>query len=775
MAEFAKENLFDNVKQLDNNTYRVCFKAPPRIVSDGIWGGQKNGRKPMKSFLPLFELQVLIIFVVTQICHFFFKRLRLPFLVSQIMAGIIIGISIQEEPTRDLMAKLFPFGSHDVISTISSIGFVLFIFINGVEMDFSMITRTGKKAWTLATIGLVLPTMIGYPLLQYILTKKPDLNSMRTDLMVSSALHNLVSFAVIYKTLNGLQMQNSELGRLALSTALSSDILSTTMACVIKAAMANGTKAKMLNSFYLIAFVTLIPLVFRPIMFWVIKNTPEGRPVSNGVVYLIILMVFGLGWISININQDFLLGAFILGLAVPEGPPLGSTLVKKLRFFGNWFFLPIFVATCTMKANFSFNHRPNVVIATSLVALLTHVVKTLAIFLPALWCKLPVSDALSLALILNSKGEMEVGLSSSQFDNKMIGGHTYGTMMISIMVTASIVQWSVKSLYDPSRKYAGYQKRNLMDMKPDSELRVLTCIHKKSHIVPITNVIDLFFPSLENPMTVDVLHLIELVGRSLPVFVSHRHQRVKSSHKAYSDDVIIAFDVYEHDNAGAVIVNTYTSISLPTLMHEDVCNLALDKVASMVILPFHQRWSIDGAIECDDKNMRALNKKVLDIAPCTVGILVSRGQHSIKESHTRLAVIYLGGTDDGEALCIARRAIKNPRVRLVVYRLVHKHYTPHCNDDLEDFMVTCNAIGNVCCTDVTVEEGSKTACFLRDIVNEHDLFIVGRRHELELPQLEGLTSWSEFLELGVIGDFLASPDFGSRASILVVQQQVSKT
>ncbi|MED6173669.1 hypothetical protein PIB30_061799 [Stylosanthes scabra] len=675
------------------------------------------------------------------------------------------------------MAKLFPFGSHDVISTISSFGFVLFIFINGVEMDFSMITRTGKKAWTLAIIGLVLPTLIAYPLLRYVLvTKSNNLNSMSYDLMVAGGVHNLVSFAVIYNTLNGLQMQNSELGRLALSTALASDMLSTTMACIFKAALANSAKAKMLNSIYLLAFAILIPLLFRPIMFWVIKNTPEGRPVSNGVVYLIILMVFGLGWISIKINQDFLLGAFILGLAVPEGPPLGSTLVKKLRFFGNWFFLPIFVATCAMKADFSFNRQPDVVIATSLMSLIVHVVKTLAIFLPALCCKLPFSDALSLALILNSKGEMEVGLTSSQFDKQMIGGHAYGTILISIMVTASIVQWSVKSLYDPSRKYAGYQKRNLMSMKPDSELRILTCLHKKSHIVPITNVIDLFFPTLENPMTVDVLHLIELVGRSLPVFVSNRHQRVKSSHKAYSDDVIIAFDVYEHDNPGAVIVNTYTSISLPSLMHEDVCNLALDKVASMVILPFHQRWSIDGAIECDDKNMRALNNKVLDIAPCTVGILVTRGQHSIKESHTRLAVIYLGGRDDLEALCIARRAIKNPRVQLVVYRLVHKHYMPRYTDDLlEEFIGSFNAIGNVCCKEVVVEEGSKTASFMRDIVNEHDFFIVGRRHELDLPQLEGLTSWSEFLELGVIGDFLASPDFRSRASILVVQQQVSKT
>lgn len=377
---------------------------------------------------------------------------------------------------------------------------------------------------------------------------------------------------------------------------------------------------------------------------------------------------------------------------------------------------------------------------------------------------------------------------------QIIDGETYGMMMISIMMTASIVQWCVKLLYDPSRKYAGYQKRNITSLKPNSELRILITIHKQNHISPIIQFLDLCCPTTEHPLVVDVLHLIELVGRTTPLFIPHCLQRLPSGgshHKSYSDDVIVAFDIYEHDNPNAASVNTYTAISPLCLMYEDVCHLALDKVSSIIILPFHQRWSNDGGVESDDKKIRSLNRKVLEIAPCSVGILVTRAsassskqardsdsQYSSSSSScctTRLAIIYLGGRDDEEVLCLAKRAIRNPRINLVVYHLVDKD----CSiEELEDLMVILEdyygGAKNVRYQEIITKDGSQTACFLREIVNEHDFFIVGRRHGIHTPQTDGLNNWSEFPELGVVGDFLSSPDFKSNAFVLVVQQQLSR-
>jgi len=357
-------------------------------------------------------------------------------------------------------------------------------------------------------------------------------------------------------------------------------------------------------------------------------------------------------------------------------------------------------------------------------------------------------------------------------------GQIYAVNVISIMVVPCIVKWLVKILYDPSRKYAGYQKKNIVSLKPDAELRLLACIHKQYNISAITDALDVFSPTTEKPIIVDALHLIELVGMSSPIFISHHLQKtVSGSHKSYSDDVILALDLYEHDNYGGVTAHTYTAISPPTLMYEDICQLALDKVASIIILPFHIRWTIDGATKSDDKNIRSLNCEVLEIAPCSIGILVSRS--SLKNnSSIKLAMIYLGGRDGREALCLAKRAIRNPGINLVVYHLTSEHHMPNLeylldNEALEEVKKLLHyGWKNVFYQKLIVNDSPGTSTVLRDIANEHDFFIVGRTHDSDLPLIEGLTKWTEFSELGVIGDMLALPDLGSRAGVLVVQQQV---
>lgn len=52
------------------------------------------------------------------------------------------------------------------------------------------------------------------------------------------------------------------------------------------------------------------------------------------------------------------------------------------------------------------------------------------------------------------------------------------------------------------------------------------------------------------------------------------------------------------------------------------------------------------------------------------------------------------------------------------------------------------------------------------------MLVVGRRAESrELPLTADISDWSEHLKLWVLGDLLTSVDFGSRLSMLVVQQQ----
>lgn len=352
-------------------------------------------------------------------------------------------------------------------------------------------------------------------------------------------------------------------------------------------------------------------------------------------------------------------------------------------------------------------------------------------------------------------------------------------LLISVLIIAILVPSMVNYLYDPSRKYAGYQKRNIIDMKPNAELRILACIDSQYDVAPVIDLLDVSCPTGGSPISVNALHLIELVGRASPVFIAHHIHEKVTFNIHFSEKVIGPFNRYQLNNQGAVSANIFTAISPSNLMHEDICTLALDKLTSIILLPFHRKFAFDGSIESEDNTRRALNCSVLERAPCSIGIIVHRGHLRHLSSLYRIAMIFLGGHDDREALTFAKRVTKDPgSFSLTVVRLdaedgktMNDWEKVLDNEVLKEFKQKSVANAHVTYIEERAKDAVQTTRILRSIMNEFELIIVGRRNGLDSPQTLGFSEWSEFPELGVIGDLLVSSDFECNASIFVVQQQ----
>lgn len=364
---------------------------------------------------------------------------------------------------------------------------------------------------------------------------------------------------------------------------------------------------------------------------------------------------------------------------------------------------------------------------------------------------------------------------------QIIDAELYALLFYFILFMSIVVPMLVTSLYDPARKYAGYHKRNIMALKPNSELSIVSCIHVPDDVTAAINLLDVALPSKDSPMVVNVLHLMKLRGQSTPIFISHDKRRSPNV-SSYFENIIVSFDKFEGTNWGAISVNAFTAVSSPNFMQEDICTLALDKASSLIILPFHRRWYIDGNIESDDKYIRTLNSKVLEMSPCSVGILIDRGKINrpvyddpLSEPEYHVAVIFIGGHDDREALTFAKRMALNTRVTLTVIHLVAAENEVKGDNwgKMLDTVILRDVQKNgyIHYEEMKVSDGPETARILHSVVSEFNLIIVGRRADVESPQTSGLSQWSEFPELGALGDLLASKDYSGRCSVLIVQQQ----
>ncbi|XP_010520390.1 PREDICTED: cation/H(+) antiporter 4 isoform X2 [Tarenaya hassleriana] len=725
-------------------------------------------------------------------------------------AGILLSKTFVKENTA---IRVF-FSSKDyketAVGLMAAVSYIMFWFLMGVKMDIGLIHSRGKRAITIGVSSVLLSvlvcSMVYFGNLWEFGSKegKPDTNTL--EAVVIYSIQCLSSFPVAGNLLFELRLQNSELGRLAMSSAVICDFISGILAAsLIFLKELNDDKVRIGSTFIgdvfyiarpvnraitLGAFLFFVIYIFRPLMFSIIRKTPSGRRVKTLYISFIIVIVFGSAIVANWAKQFVAIGPFILGLAVPHGPPLGSALIEKFEpaFFGT--LLPFFVATSATEINIgaiqSWNDFTNIIS----IVFLALVVKFVLTALPALFFRIPPADCFALSLIMSFKGIFELGAYALAFNKGSIRPEVFTVVSLYIMLNSAIIPPILRRIYDPSRVYAGYEKRNMLHLKPSSELKILTCIYRTDDIRPMINLLEASCPSRESPISAYALHLMELVGQANPVFISHQMQSGKAEDISYSDNVVVSFEQFRNDHYGFVSVNIYTALSVAGTMHDDICLLALNNRTSLIVLPFHQTWSVDGSTIISDSSMiRELNKSVLELAPCSVGVFVYRssyGRKTIRDtvsthsSSYQVCMVFLGGKDDREALILARRMARDSRINLSIVRLISPEQKIREQMDWESMIdsellkeVKKNTKTNseILYTEEVVRDATETSELLKSMANDYDLFIVGRGKEREMSMTDGLEQWSEFSELGVIGDLLTLRDFECQASVLVIQQQ----
>ncbi|KAF3656376.1 putative disease resistance response protein-like [Capsicum annuum] len=116
-------------------------------------------------------------------------------------------------------------------------------------------------------------------------------------------------------------------------------------------------------------------------------------------------------------------------------------------------------------------------------------------------------------------------------------------------------------------------------------------------------------------------------------------------------------------------------MELSESMHEDIVASAERERVAMIILLFHKHPRLDGHLETTRTGLRRVNRRVLQHAPCSIGILVDRGfggASHVSSSNVDFSVtaLFFGGHDDREALAYGVRIAEHPGISLVVVQFI---------------------------------------------------------------------------------------------------------
>lgn len=342
-----------------------------------------------------------------------------------------------------------------------------------------------------------------------------------------------------------------------------------------------------------------------------------------------------------------------------------------------------------------------------------------------------------------------------------------------MLIVTGIARPLIAHLYDPSSRYLGMCKNSIMLNQPNDELRMLLCIENADTVPTLISLLEAMQGN--RPITLFALNLMELKGRGAAVL----EQTDANSKLPTSNQAAKALNALAERNMGRLIVRHFTSIAPFASMHDDICTLAADQVTNIVVLPFHKQFTIDGAVGTTSPSLRMVNQNVLAKSPCSVAILIDRGQIvacSKPSPVFHVCLLFLGGMDDCEALAYLTGFIHNQMVAVTfIWIRPWEEAGQQAEAGMEVEMVSqfkARTAGNerVTCKEELAKDAIDTTRVIGSLKDYNcDLCIVGRYHEPDSEILAGINDWSECPELGIIGDMLATPDF--QFSVLVVQQQ----
>ncbi|CAK9164136.1 unnamed protein product [Ilex paraguariensis] len=761
----------------------VCYYLN-QINSRGVWFRDD----PLAYSVPSLLLQLSLISIITRSIHLLLKPFGQPLIVSQILGGVILGPSILGQNSTFLV-KVFPNKGRVLLETISVFGFMLFIFLIGVKLDPSMVFRSGKKALAIGVLGFFVPYgLTGFTafLLNHFLSLD---NNILKVLPYIVPMQSMTAFPVVACFLDELNILNSEIGRLASSSSFICDVCHWSIMTVKFAAeLAKAKSLKITVGSFLSGVLFIIAIVFgiRPAALWAIRNTPEGRPVKEIYVFVALVALMACGFIGEAIGLGALIAALALGLVIPDGPPFGAALVERLDCFVSVLLMPLFFTMCGLQLDvFSIQKLKNVGVL-QLIVLVAFIGKIMGTMLPPLFCRMPFRDALSLALIMNSKGIVELAILNDFRQSEDMTEECYAILIISMVVVTGVISPLVKVLYDPSKRYVAYKRRTILHIRHNDELRILACVHSQDNAQSIISLLQVSNPSKESPVNLVVLHLVKLMGRASSLLVAHMQREKPSINPGQSERIFNAFRKIEQQKPGLITVHCYKGISPYAMMHNDVCSLALEKRTILIIVPFDKHWTYGEQAETSYA-FRHLNKNVLQKAPCSVGILIDRGNQKksryviTEPSLYRVGVLFFGGADDREALAYAKRMSEHPNVIVTLIRFTASDSSAEIvggtargkmldANVLSEFKINTQRSERVLYQEEVVANGMGVVAVTRSMGNGYDLVMVGRRHG-ESQIMCQLTRWNERGELGAVGQILAASDFKGGAAVLVVQQQ----
>ena len=375
-----------------------------------------------------------VILLATLIGGQFSARLKLPAVVGELLAGIIVGPAVLNlvQPT-------------EIIKVFSDIGVIFLMFLAGLDSDLKTLKRLLRPSVLVAGFGMIVPIIIAY--FTGILFAFSQVESLFLGLTFSATSVS-ISVAVLQEM---GRIQGKE-GMTILGAAVADDLLSILLLSIVSGLTgvsepgSDKDKDLILSLLTQAAFLILLVFVSVYVIPRLINLSQRlTLPVPETLVAMIIVVLAS--WGAEKVGLSNVIGAFFAGLALNR-TSAQKTLKKNFTVIGYSSFIPIFFVSIGL--NMSIKGILNDFILFFVLVIGSVFSKLVGAGLGAKIAGFSNSSALLVGTGMVSRGEMALVVAQMGLTNHLLAPAAYSTVIGAIIMTTVVspflLKWSISKM-----------------------------------------------------------------------------------------------------------------------------------------------------------------------------------------------------------------------------------------------------------------------------------------------------------------------------------------
>ena len=406
--------------------------------------------------LLLVLLQLAVLLLVARGLGELMRRIDLPPVVGELLAGVLLGPSLLGWALPALQAGIFPKSQaqSDLLAVISWLGVLFLLIVTGLETDLNLILRKGKTALLISLGGIVVPFSTGFvlgELLPESFLAKPT-ERLIFSLFIATAM-SISAVPVIAKVLMDLNLIRRDIGQITLAAGMTDDTIGWILLSVV-AGLASSGHFDLTTVFRSIIgavlFLTIAFTIGRTVVDQILRWVDNQIGGATASLSIVLVLAFFAAALTHALGIEAALGAFVFGILAGQSRRFSREAGHTLEMITAGFLAPIFFAAAGLKVNLLQMLVPQTLIIGLLVLAVACVGKFIGAYLGAKVGGLSHWESLAMGSGMNARGAMEIIVATIGLSLGVLNQQMYSIIVMVAIVTSlmapPLLRWTLSKV-----------------------------------------------------------------------------------------------------------------------------------------------------------------------------------------------------------------------------------------------------------------------------------------------------------------------------------------